>query len=365
MLKTFLLRRRQPRILPLRAVFLLLQMMLLLSFFPASAFAAPGYDQVGKATIKDVGSAAMVPVYPDAILDGTYEIEVQSSSSFFKIEKVLLTVADGEMSATLYMYSYSYSLVYPGTAEEAAAASEEDYIAAERIDYYDTFTIPVQALDQSIDLAAFSKKKEKWYDRKLVFLASSLPSEALAFSLPDYNLIDEALEAYEELYPERFTEALEDTSASDEEPEAVSVDMADGDYSIEVSLSGGSGRASVTSPTWFYVKDGQAYAKLLWSSSYYDYMLLDGVRYLNETTDGSNSTFTIPVTAMDQPVTVTADTTAMGEPVEIEYTLTFYADTIGNKSAVPQEGAKMVVLIALIVMIGGGLLNYLLKHRSR
>ena len=120
------------------------------------------------------------------------------------------------------------------------------------------------------------------------------------------------------------------------EPQALQIDMPDGDYSIEVSLAGGSGRASVTTPTWMNVQEGRAYARLLWSSPYYDYMILDGRKYLNETADGGSSSFTIPITAMDAPMEIIADTTAMGDPVEIDYTLTFYEDTIGSKSRVPQ-----------------------------
>ena len=44
-----------------------------------------------------------------------------------------------------------------------------------------SFTVPVKAApDEGIDCAAFSKKKEKWYDRTLVFRADSLPADALA-----------------------------------------------------------------------------------------------------------------------------------------------------------------------------------------
>ena len=41
-------------------------------------------------------------------------------------------------------------------------------------------------------------------------------------------------------------------------------------------MTGGSGKATVVSPTVFLVKDGKAYAKLQWSSSNYDYMIVDG-----------------------------------------------------------------------------------------
>ena len=86
---------------------------------------------------------------------------------------------------------------------------------------------------------------------------------------------------------------------------------------------------------------------------------------MNETTDGGNSTFTIPIAAMDAPMPVIADTTAMGDPVEIEYELTFYKDTINSVTKVPQEAAKRVIYIALLIIIGGGILNLVLKRRKR
>ena len=52
------------------------------------------------------------------------------------------------------------------------------------------------------------------------------------------------------------------------------IDKEDGEYSIQVDLEGGSGKASVTSPTILTVKDGQAYAQIQWSSSNYDYMIV-------------------------------------------------------------------------------------------
>ena len=104
--------------------------------------------------------------------------------------------------------------------------------------------------------------------------------------------------------------------------EGLETDMEDGEYSIQVDLGGGSGKASVTSPTLMIVKNGRMYAQLQWSSSNYDYMIVDGEKYLPVNTEG-NSVFEIPVAALDTALAVTADTTAMSTPHEIEYTLTF------------------------------------------
>ncbi len=366
--------------------------------------AADGYDQVaGKSSLasakKNLSSYGMTPVYGSDVEDGEYIVSTECSSSFFRIEQAKLLVNDGQMTAVLTMSSSSYLLVYPGTAEEAAAAPLEDYIPSVEIDTWDTFTVPVEALDAELNLAAYSKRKKKWYPRKILFHASDIPAGCLKFAYPDYERIEEAMRLYDEANgtdtaaewqeakeiagsggaenadpsgagtsPEEDSaenEADPDDPDGGEGPEAVTMEETDGEYSIEVVLAGGSGRASVTSPTWLTVKDGKGYAKLLWSSVYYDYMILDGKKYLNETTDGSNSTFTIPITALDEPMDVIADTTAMGDPLEIEYTLTFYSDTVGPKSRVPQEAAKSVLLYAAVVIILGGIVNYFVKRKRQ
>lgn len=100
-------------------------------------------------------------------------------------------------------------------------------------------------------------------------------------------------------------------------------EIPDGSYWIRVSMTGGSGRASISSPTGFYVKDGQATADIHWSSASYDYMKLDGVRYDAFTDAAGHSAMTIPVSTLDTAIPVLADTTAMSKPYEIEYQLSF------------------------------------------
>ena len=147
--------------------------------------------------------------------------------------------------------------------------------------------------------------------------------------------------------------------------DGMSVDKEDGEYSIQVDLEGGSGKASVTSPTILTVEDGKAYARIQWSSSNYDYMIVDGEKFQNESEEGRNSVFTIPVTALDDKMEVIADTLAMGAPHEIDYTLTFYEASIGSKGQLPQEAAKRVVAVAMVIIVGGGILNYFVNKRNR
>lgn len=265
--------------------------------------AAPKADQVASAgemtTVEEVVEEGMTPVYPSELKDGTYEVEMKSSSSMFKVDRCELKVENGTMQAVLYMTSQSYLYLYAGTAQEAAAADEADYIPREDAgDGMGSFTLPVEALDTGVSCAAFSKKKEKWYDRTLLFRADSLPQEA-------------------------FLEAR-GTSASD-------LVLDDGEYTVDVTLSGGSGRASVESPAKLTVSGGEFTATILWSSSNYDYMLVDGVQYDPVNTEG-NSAFEIPVLTFDTPVAVQADTTAMSQPYLIDYTLTFDSSSITSAS---------------------------------
>ena len=105
------------------------------------------------------------------------------------------------------------------------------------------------------------------------------------------------------------------------------IDLEDGEYAIEVELVGGSGKAGVNSPTLMTVKDAQAYATLIWSSSNYDYMIVDGTKYLPTTLE-PGSTFEIPIAGLDEEIAVTGDTTAMSKPHEIDYVLVFDSATL-------------------------------------
>ena len=269
--------------------------------FPAGAEekAASGEDKVASAEemteVVDVVEEGMVPVFADELADGTYDIEMKSSSSMFKADHVELVVENGSMDAVLYMTSKSYLYLFAGTAEEAAEADEASYIdIIWDTEEMGTFTLPVEALDEGIPCAAFSKKKEKWYDRTLLFRADSLPEEA-------------------------FKEKRYVTAAD--------LGLSDGTYLAEVTLEGGSGRASVESPAEITVEGDACTARIIWSSSNYDYMVVNGTEYQNINSDG-NYGFEIPVTGFGARIPVQADTTAMSKPYLIDYTLYFDPESI-------------------------------------
>ncbi len=104
-------------------------------------------------------------------------------------------------------------------------------------------------------------------------------------------------------------------------------------YSCQVTLEGGSGKATVESPAEVSVTGENKTVKLVWSSSHYDYMFVDGVRFDNEATPEEHSVFTIPFSQFDKAFTVIGDTTAMSTPHEIEYTLTVYSPDNENEDA--------------------------------
>lgn len=102
----------------------------------------------------------------------------------------------------------------------------------------------------------------------------------------------------------------------------------DGTYSIDVTLTGGTGRASIEDATVVITGD-KAEATIVWSSPHYEYMLIEDTKYEPVQTSG-NSTFVIPVT-LDTEIPVSALTVAMSEPHLIDYTLLFDSSTMRSK----------------------------------
>ncbi len=237
--------------------------------------------------------------------DGVYTAEFHTDSSMFHVSeacdgKGTLTVADGKMTIHISLGSKKIVNLYYGLAADAAKdGAELLQPTVDTVTYSDGmseevygFDVPVPALDEEFDVALIGTKK-KWYDHK-VSVSNPQPVEETG-----------------ENGGQEGTQAV---------PE-------DGTYTAEVTLEGGSGRASIESPAQITVKDGAVTASIQWSSPNYDYMIVDGEKYLPVNTEG-NSVFEIPVSGFDQKIEVIADTTAMSKPHEIEYTLTFDSSTI-------------------------------------
>ena len=232
--------------------------------------------------------------------DGVYTAEFSTDSSMFHVSeacdgKGTLTVKDGVMTIHISLGSKKILNLYPGLAEDAA---KEGAVllepATDTVTYSDGMTeevygfdVPVPVIGEEFDLALIGTKG-KWYDHKVMVSDPVAESAADTFDLS----------------------AVED-----------------GSYTIELTMEGGSGRASIQSPAQIAVTDGAATATLEWSSPNYDYMLVNGEKYLPVNTEG-NSVFEVPVEALDAPLTMIGDTVAMSTPHEVEYTVTFHAETL-------------------------------------
>ena len=232
--------------------------------------------------------------------DGVYTAEFSTDSSMFHVSeacdgKGTLTVKDGVMTIHISLGSKKILNLYPGLAEDAAkdgAVLLEP--TTDTVTYSDGMTeevygfdVPVPAIGEEFDLALIGTKG-KWYDHKV-------------------KVSDPVAEGAADTF---------DLSA-----------VEDGSYTIELTMEGGSGRASIQSPTQITVADGAATAILEWSSPNYDYMLVNGEKYLPVNTEG-NSVFEVPVEALDVPLTMIGDTVAMSTPHEVEYTVTFHSETL-------------------------------------
>ena len=254
------------------------------------AVAPASRDMASKTdTRKPIVEEGMAAVAGDKLADGTYAVKVMHNGMFAVEEDATLTVKDGKMTAVITMSSGSQNWMFVGDKEALASAADSDLIPLTD----STFTLPVEALDAEIVICSYSKNRDAWYERGLLFRADSLPEEA-------------------------FTETLGTDPAS--------LNLADGAYTVEVALAGGSGKTSVTSPAKLVVKDGKLTASVVFSSSKYDWVKLGETQYDVVTTDPS-STFELPVAKLDSNIAIIGHTTAMGGQ-EISYTLNFDSASI-------------------------------------
>ena len=260
----------------------------------ASSASSEAVSSVAESAVSEAASESAAASSARALEDGTYTAEFDTDSSMFHVNeasdgKGTLTVEDGQMTLHISLQSKKIVNLYVGMAADAPD-HEADWLqpTTDTVTYSDGtseevygFDVPVEALDTDFQLAILGTKG-KWYDH----------------TVSVRNVEAQAAEAVET--------------------------PADGSYTCEVTLEGGSGRATVDSPAVLTVADGKMTATIVWSSPNYDYMIVDGEKYLPTNTEG-NSTFEIPVSALGVPLSVVADTVAMSTPHEIEYTLTFSA----------------------------------------
>ena len=241
-----------------------------------------------------------------ALEDGIYSAEFDTDSNMFHVNeandgKGTLTVKDGKMTIHVSLVSKSIVNLFVGTAEDAKKDGAELLEpTTDTVTYSDGmseevygFDIPVPAIDEEFNVALIGKKN-KWYDHKV-----------------------------------KVTNPQKETDGEAADGETAGAKLEDGEYTADVAMEGGSGKASVDSPAALEIKDGKITATIVWSSPNYDYMIVNDEKYEPVNKDG-NSTFEIPVDAFDYKMPVTADTVAMSTPHEIEYTLQFDSASVAK-----------------------------------
>ena len=224
---------------------------------------------------------------PRVLPDGVYTVDFDTDSSMFRANeacngKGTLTVEDGIQTLHVSLQSKKIVNLYPGTAEQAQQAGAQWLEpTVDNVTYSDGYTedvfgfdIPVASVGAEFDLALIGTKGV-WYDHKVSVL----------------NPIPQA-----------------------------------GSFLCGVELTGGSGRASVSSPAVLNSDGETLMATIQWSSPNYTYMIVDDVQY-DPIQEEGNSTFQIPVT-LDQDISVSACTVAMSTPHEVAYTLHFDSTTL-------------------------------------
>ena len=310
------------------------------------------------------------------VADGIYSMDVTSSSSMFKVVDCILTAKDGKMSAVLTLSGTGYGYLYMGTKEEAASADQSSWIpyqVNEEGKY--TYTVPVEALDKEIAVAAYSIKKGIWYDRALTFQSETMKKIADLNSTDSENKGDSGNTGHNgntgntgnngttggsnntgntgtnnSAFPggsvsgtnsgktdgndgkaDNVSKYESDTSGSTSHVDSGTT-LKDGVYTPDrFTWSGGTGKVQITCNK-VTIQNGQAYATLVFSSDHYQYVKANGNKYYT-TKGGGSATAVIPV-ALNQNNKIIGMTDKMSVAHEIEYTIFIYlAAANGGTSA--------------------------------
>lgn len=307
------------------------------------------------------------------VANGIYSMDVVSSSSMFKVVDCILTAKDGKMSAVLTLSGTGYGYLYMGTKEEAASADQSSWIpyqVNEEGKY--TYTVPVEALDKEIAVAAYSFKKGIWYDRTLTFQSETMKKIADLNSTDSNNKGDSGntgnngntgnsgttggsnntgnTGTNNSAFPggsvpgtnsgktdgndgkaDNVSKYESDTSGSTSHVNSGTT-LKDGVYTPDrFTWSGGTGKVQITCNK-VTIQNGQAYATLVFSSDHYQYVKANGNKYYT-TKGGGSATAVIPV-ALNQNNKIIGMTDKMSVAHEIEYTIFIYlAAANGGTSA--------------------------------
>ena len=288
----------------------------------------------------------------------------------FKVVDCILTAKDGKMNAVLTLSGTGYGYLYMGTKEEAASADQSSWIPYQvnKEGKY-TYTVPVEALDKEIAVAAYSIKKGIWYDRMLTFQSETMRKIADLNSTDSENKGDSGNNGNtgnsgttggsnntgntgtnNSAFPggsvsgtnsgktdgndgkaDNVSKYESDTSGSTSHVDSGTT-LKDGVYTPDrFTWSGGTGKVQITCNK-VTIQNGQAYATLVFSSDHYQYVKANGNKYYT-TKGGGSATAVIPV-ALNQNNKIIGMTDKMSVAHEIEYTIFIYlAAANGGTSA--------------------------------
>ena len=216
----------------------------------------------------------------DALEDGTYTAEFDTDSGMFHVNeandgKGTLTVKDGKMTIHVSLASKKIVNLFVGKAEDAQKDGAEVLEpTTDTVTYSDGmseevygFDIPVPAIDEEFDVALIGTKG-KWYDHK-VSVKNPVKSDDT-----DAKKDDKENKAADSKADDTDKDAKD--SKTSEGKTLADLNLEDGDYTMDVTLTGGSGRATIDSPAAIKVEGDKATATIVWSSPNYDYMLFRG-----------------------------------------------------------------------------------------
>ena len=289
------------------------------------------------------------------VSDGSYKVNVTSSSSMFKVTNCVLISKNGNMTAKITLSGTGYDYLYVGTSVEAALADSSKWINYVEENGMYTYTIPVSLLDTGISVAAFSHRKQLWYDRTLTFASAgmkNLDSNDSTNGNTNNNGNNNNQSSNNNQNNSSGNENNSGNTGTNQTPDKESkyeadlnggtarvnsaTTLADGVYTPDkFSWSGGTGKVSI-SCTKITVTGGQAYATIVFSSGSYGYVKANGNTYY-PTATGSTSTFVIPV-ELNKNNTIIGMTTKMSTAHEISYSIFIYLSAAAKADGTTVSG---------------------------
>ena len=316
------------------------------------------YDRTVTISSKNLKKTGDIPA-EGTLADGIYSTSAVTGAAMFKVVGTKLTVKNGKMTALITLSGIGYDYLYMGTGADAANHTDQwikykgtaTYTLDGETKTGRTYEIPVAALDKPITVASHSESHKKWYDRTITFSSKDLKKIGDVStggngnsgstdngttggngSTNGSNNTTGNTTTKVDTKPDTESKYESDTSGSTKAVNS-KTKLKDGVYKPDkFSWSGGSGRVNITCDK-VTIKNGQALATIVFSSSAYQYVKANGKKYL-PTHTGGKSIFVIPV-ELNKNNSIIGMTTKMSTAHEITYSILVYlsaADEAGDGS---------------------------------